>query len=125
MSKKHLVDAYNLDLIKSYIAMVTLDMDRLDGDDLLLSAQKGEKMLGICISEPIELEGNELVVFYEEKLMVIYPSRDADETKVTLDMKNMHVLMCSAYGIERGVLDEASRVAVDYVNFYSVGGLEK
>lgn len=116
-----LVDAYNLASVKSCIALGAFDIEKLSGDLVLRSAEKGEKFLGIGMSEPIELKGNELVVPDAEKLIAIYPYRDADETKITLATKDVLLLICGAPGIEEKILDGAAQTAIDYVTRFCGG----
>jgi DNA/RNA-binding domain of Phe-tRNA-synthetase-like protein len=46
-------------------------------------ATQGEKILGIGMKKLMELQGGEIVVSDENKLVAVYPYRDADNTKVT------------------------------------------
>jgi DNA/RNA-binding domain of Phe-tRNA-synthetase-like protein len=116
-----LVDSYNLASVRTCVAMGAFDVEKLRGNLLLRSAKVGEKFLGIGMSEPIELEGNELVVSDDEKLIAVYPYRDAEETKVTLNTKSVRLLICGAPGIGEDVLREASGVAVEYVTKFCGG----
>jgi len=116
-----LVDAYNLASIKSCIAMGAFDMGKLSGDIVLRFAQKGEKFLGIGMGKPVELKGNELVVSDAEKLVAIYPYRDADETKVTLATINILLLICGAPGIEEKILRDAAQTAIEHVTRFCRG----
>ncbi len=119
-----LVDAYNLASIRTGVAMGAFDADELQGELTLRPASKGEKFLGIGMKEPIELEGNELVVSDAEKLIAIYPYRDADETKITGATKDVLLLICGAPGIEEEILRDAARVATGYITGFC-GGEEK
>ena len=110
-----LVDAYNLASIKSIIAIATLDADKLKEDFLMRFAEKGEKFLGIGMGKPITLSGGEIVVSDNEKLVAIYPYRDADNTKVTEDTKNVTIMVCGAPGINEEELENASQVALEYI----------
>jgi len=121
-----LVDSYNLASIHTGIALGAFDLEKLIGDLTLRFSRAGEKFLGIGMGEPIELRGNELVVSDNEKLIAIYPYRDADRTKVTFNTKNICVLVCGVPGIEESVLKMASQVAIDYITKFcgGVGRLE-
>ncbi len=116
-----LVDSYNLASIRTGIAMGAFDAEKLSGPLVLRFARAGEKFLGIGMDEPIELAGNELVVSDAEKLIAIYPYRDADETKATLETRNVLVLICGAPRIEEEILEGASRVAVEYITRFCGG----
>ncbi len=115
------VDAYNLASIKSCIAMGAFDIGKLSGDLVLRFAQRGEKFLGIGMGEPIELKGNELVASDAEKLIAIYPYRDADETKITLATKNVLLLICGAPRIEEKILEDAAQTAIEHVTRFCGG----
>lgn len=120
-----LVDSYNLASIRTGIAMGAFDAEKLSGPLVLRFARAGEKFLGIGMDEPIELAGNELVVSDAEKLIAIYPYRDADETKATLETRNVLVLICGAPRIEEEILEGAARVAVEYITRFCGGGRSK
>ncbi len=118
-----LVDSYNLASIRTEVALGAFDARKLKGDLTLRAAQPGEKFRGIGMDGPIVLAGNEPVVADEEKLIAVYPYRDADDTKVTTVTKDLCLLVCGAPGIDGEKLNEAAKVAVDYiVNF--CGGAE-
>lgn len=116
-----LVDAYNLASIRTGVAMAAFDADELQGELTLRLARKGEKFLGIGMKEPIELEGNELVISDAEKLIAIYPYRDADAAKITEKTRDVLLLMCGAPGIEEEILMDAARVAVEYITRFCGG----
>jgi len=116
-----LVDAYNLASIKTGIAMGAFDADKLRGDFELRFAREGEKFVGIGMDEPIELKGNEIVGADAEKLIAIYPYRDADGTRVTEATKNVVLLICGAPGIEEEILGRAAQVAIEYITRFCGG----
>lgn len=118
-----LVDSYNLASIKTGVALGAFDAARLKGDLTLRPASKGERFLGIGMNQPTVLEGVELVVSDEEKLIAIYPYRDSEETKVTLETRDLCLLVCGAPGIEEEKLVEAAATAVEYITKFC-GGAE-
>ncbi|MGC8817292.1 MAG: B3/B4 domain-containing protein [Candidatus Hadarchaeum sp.] len=118
-----LVDSYNLASIQTGIALGAFNAAKLQGDLTLRPAEKGEKFLGIGMAQPLVLEGAELVVCDEEKLIAVYPYRDAEETKVTLETKELCLLVCGAPGIEETVLKRAGDIAVEYITRFC-GGAE-
>jgi DNA/RNA-binding domain of Phe-tRNA-synthetase-like protein len=111
-----LVDAYNLASIKSRIALATFDADKLEGNLLMRFAQEGEQFYGIGMEKPLILKGGEIVVSDNEKLIAVYPYRDADNTKVTQETENILIVVCGVPGISKETLENASRVALDYIN---------
>ena len=116
-----LVDVYNLASIKSRIALATFDADKLEGTLLMRFAEEGEQFYGIGMEKPLILKGGEIVVSDEEKLVAIYPYRDADNTKVTEETENIMMLFCGVPGIPKENLENASRVALEYITRFCDG----
>jgi DNA/RNA-binding domain of Phe-tRNA-synthetase-like protein len=116
-----LVDAYNLASIKSRIALATFDADQLEGDLLMRFAEEGEQFYGIGMEKPLILKGGEIVVSDEEKLVAVYPYRDADSTKVTEKTENVTIVVCGVPGIPKQDLENASQVAQEYVKRFCGG----
>jgi DNA/RNA-binding domain of Phe-tRNA-synthetase-like protein len=116
-----LVDAYNLASIRSRIALATFDADKLEGELLMRFAEEGEQFFGIGMDKPLILKGGEIVVSDEEKLVAIYPYRDADNTKVTKETENVIIVVCGVPGISKETLEKASRVALEYITRFCNG----
>lgn len=116
-----LVDVYNLASIKSRIALATFDVDKLEGDLLMRFAEEGERFYGIGMEKPLILKGGEIVVSDEEKLVAIYPYRDADSTKVTDRTENVTIVVCGVPGIPKRDLENASQVTVEYIKRFCAG----
>jgi len=110
-----LVDAYNLASIKTGIAIAAFDADRLQGDLTMRFAEEDEKFLGIGMKRPALLQGGEIVVQDREKLVAIYPYRDADDSKVTEATRNVLLLFCGVPRIGVRQLADASKVASEYI----------
>lgn len=102
-----LVDSYNLASMESRIALAAFDLSTLQGDLHLRFAREGEEFLGIGMRDPISLSGGEVVVEDDLGLVAVYPYRDAERTKVTLDTEDVLVIVCGVPGIDREALDEA------------------
>ena len=111
----NVVDSYNLASIKTEIALAAFNRDELKGSLLMRAAEKGERFLGIAMSEPMELNGVEVVISDEEKLVAVYPYRDAEKSKVSNVTRNLLILVCGVPGIDEQHLLEAGRVALDLV----------
>ena len=110
-----LVDAYNLASIKTGIAIAAFDADRLQGELIMRYAEEDEKFLGIGMKRPALLQGREIVVQDREKLVAIYPYRDADDSKVAEATRNVLLLFCGVPGISVRRLADASKVASEYI----------
>ncbi len=67
------------------------------------------------------LAGNEIIIKDEEKLIAIYPYRDADDSKVTLETKEILLMSCGVPGITSEKLDEAVNLAGEYLARYCKG----
>lgn len=119
-----LVDAYNLASIKSRIALATFDKDKLRGDLCMRFAKEGEQFWGIGMEKPLILKGGEIVVTDNENLIAVYPYRDADNTKVTEETKNVTIIVCGAPGITEETLEFASQLAQNYVLRFCDGNVE-
>jgi len=111
-----LVDVYNLASIKSRIALATFDADKLEGDLIMRFAIEGEEFYGIGMEESLVLKGSEIVLCDNEKMIAVYPHRDADNTKVTEKTKNVTIVICGVPGISKTTLENASKVTLEYIN---------
>jgi DNA/RNA-binding domain of Phe-tRNA-synthetase-like protein len=116
-----LVDAYNLASVKTEIALAAFDANKLKGDLLMRFAEEEEKFLGIGMEKPMLLQGGEIVVSDSEKLVAIYPYRDADSTKITEKTKNVTLLICGVPGIGEKTLQNAAQMALEYITRFCDG----
>lgn len=110
-----LVDAYNLASVETKIAIGAFDMEKIKGSLKMRFAKQGETFRGIGMEKDIILKGREVVIEDGEKIIAIYPYRDSDETKITLETKNAVILTCGVPGIEEGLLKEAGERAVHHI----------
>lgn len=116
-----LVDTYNLASIKTRIAIATFDADKLDGKLLMRFAKEGEQILGIGMEKPLILKGREIIISDQEKLIAVYPHRDADNTKVTKKTENVSIVVCGVPGITEEVLESASDLTLEYITRFCSG----
>ncbi len=114
------VDAYNLASINSEIALAAFDAVGIEGSLIMRSGIKGEEFLGIGMKKPLFLKGNEVVITDDSKLVAVYPYRDADSTKITLDTREAIVLSCGVPGIELDKLNNASQLANEYISRFCI-----
>ncbi len=105
------VDAYNLVSIQTAIPIASFDANLVEGIPLMREALPGEEFLGIAMNKPMTLKGGEAVIEDDERLIAIYPYRDADHSKVTENTENVLMLMCGAPGVTRNTLNEAAELA--------------
>jgi DNA/RNA-binding domain of Phe-tRNA-synthetase-like protein len=117
----NVVDSYNLASIKTEVALAAFNRDELRGGLLMRTAESGERFHGIGMKEPMDLNGREVVISDEEKLVAIYPYRDADRSKVSATTKNLLILVCGVPGINEKILNEAGKVALELVTKFCGG----
>ena len=122
-----IVDAYNLSSIETGVALAAFDENLIRGDLTMRFSTPGEVFTGIGMDKPMMLRGNEVVLSDsdsdsdDEKLVAIYPYRDADSTKVTADTENIILLSCGVPGIDDGLLEQAAITAIDYITRFCGG----
>jgi len=118
------VDAYNIASFETLIALAAFDGDRVVGEPYMREAEAGEEFLGIGMGRPRILKGGEPVIADDEKLLALYPYRDADSSKVTLQTTEILLLVCGVPGIDFETLRKAGEVAVEYITRFCGGGVE-
>lgn len=116
-----LVDTYNLASVDTAVALAAFDEDGLVGELLMREAEAGEEFLGIGMERPVVLQGGEAVVADGEKLIAIYPYRDADACKIKERTGNVLMLVCGVHNIDDETLERAGRIAVEYVTRFCGG----
>jgi DNA/RNA-binding domain of Phe-tRNA-synthetase-like protein len=118
------VDAYNLVSMETAIPIASFDADLLGGELLMREATTGEEFTGIGMEKPVTLTGGEAVIEDGDRLVAIYPYRDADHSKVTFKTANVLMLMCGSPGITLDTLSQASSVARDILPRFCGGHTE-
>jgi DNA/RNA-binding domain of Phe-tRNA-synthetase-like protein len=120
-----LVDAYNLASIESGIALAAFNADKLKGGPRMRFARPGEDFLGIGMEKVKTLGGGEIVMEDDEKLIAVYPYRDADNTKITLGTVNMVLVACGVPGIGEKHLIRAGELGVEYITRFCGGRISR
>lgn len=110
-----LVDSYNMASIESEITMAAFDASRISGRISITYSSPGEEFLGIGMEHPIVMRGGEVVIRDDSKILSIYPYRDSEHSKVSLNTVDSVLLVCGVPGIPRNRLEDALDVAVRYV----------
>jgi len=118
------VDSYNLASVRSGIPIAAFDTDTLAGDLTLRFARDGELFLGIGMKNPVMLQKNQVIMTDAEQIIAIYPYRDSDTTKVTLDTRNIRIITCGVPKIVREQLIEAYDLCAGYLEKYAGGDFE-
>jgi DNA/RNA-binding domain of Phe-tRNA-synthetase-like protein len=111
----NVVDSYNLASIKTEVALAAFNRDELKGKLIMRTAEKDEQFQGIGMNERMKLSGGEVVICDEEKLVAVYPYRDANRSKVSTGTENLLILVCGVPGIDDSVLTDAGRVVLELV----------
>ncbi|MFQ5977611.1 MAG: B3/4 domain-containing protein [Candidatus Heimdallarchaeota archaeon] len=118
----NLVDIYNIVSLETGIPLAAFDLACVSGDVLTLRfATENEPFVGIGMKKPKILRGGEVVIADAERLVAIYPHRDADYTKVTLETKDVVILLCGAPGVSIKTLNSALDLAVEWISDFCGG----
>ena len=109
------VDAYNMASMATCVALAAFDISRLNGDIIMRFANMGEEFLGVGMDKPVVLAGGEIVMADASRLVAVYPYRDADYSRITLQTKNLILVSCGVPGISVDQLKEAVDRASEFV----------
>ena len=118
-----LVDAYNLASVSTCIPFGAFDIDRIKGELVMRKASPGEEFLGIGMDDPLRLIGGEAIIQDDERLIAVYPYRDAEFSKVTLSTRNLLLMVCGVPGIGGLELEKAEAVGVNYITRFCGGAV--
>jgi DNA/RNA-binding domain of Phe-tRNA-synthetase-like protein len=112
------VDSYNLASAVTFIPMGAYDLSKIKGE-LRIRRSEGEEFRGIG-GKTLTTSG-EIVMADDEKLVNIFPYRDADETKITADTTDILIVVCGIEGIDRTYLRDSASKAVELVTRFCGG----
>jgi DNA/RNA-binding domain of Phe-tRNA-synthetase-like protein len=62
-----------------------------------------------------------LVLADQKQVLCIYPYRDTDLTKITMQTRNAMIIVYGVPGIDEQVLKEAAETTLDYIRLVSQG----
>jgi DNA/RNA-binding domain of Phe-tRNA-synthetase-like protein len=117
-----LVDAYNLASMKTGIAIGVFDSAKFSTTVLKMRfASKDELFYGIGMADAKSLAGIEIVIVDGDRIIAIYPYRDADYTKVTESTKEAIALICGVPGIDKKTLIDCAHITIDYITRFCGG----
>ena len=114
------VDTVNLASLKTFVTMSLFDEGKISGPILLRLATEGEIFYDIGESH-YKLSGKELVLTDKEKVLRIYPCRDAEGAKITLDTEGAILIVGGAIGIDDAKMKSAMATATAYLKRFSKG----
>jgi DNA/RNA-binding domain of Phe-tRNA-synthetase-like protein len=109
----NLVDAYNLASALTLIPMGAYDAGKVKGE-LRIRTSRGERFVGIGGKELVTK--GEIVLSDEEKILSIYPYRDADATKITDATRDAIVVLCGVKGVERDYLRQSAEKTLEIIS---------
>ncbi len=109
------VDCYNLASAETGVAMGAYDLSKLSGKLKLRRGNPSEEFLGIGFSSPARLKGGEPVLSDGEKIVAVYPYRDSELTKVTMETREILILSCGVPGVPLELIQQAGEKAVGYL----------
>ena len=81
--------------------------------------------MGIGMTAEETLTGKEVVIQDSRGLVAIYPYRDANLSRVTLETKDVSVLVCGVPGIHSGHLEKCRRISADYIMRFCGGKIKQ
>lgn len=109
-----LVDTYNLSSIITGVPLAAFDHDIIRGDLEARFADPGEKFYGIGMDEPVILK-DEIIITDNNKILSIYPHRDAEKTRIQETTKNILLMTCGAPEIHEQILTKAEDTTIKYI----------
>jgi DNA/RNA-binding domain of Phe-tRNA-synthetase-like protein len=115
------VDAYNLASACSGIPIAAFDTDTLSGDLTMRFAREGEIFFGIGMEKPVVLQEKQVILNDSKNIVAVYPYRDSDATKVTMDTRNIRILICGVPRVERERVIKEFDVCAGYLKKYAGG----
>jgi DNA/RNA-binding domain of Phe-tRNA-synthetase-like protein len=115
------VDAYNLASTKTILPISGFDVDLLNQPFHVRFAKNGETFTGIGMDKPITLTEQMLVLADQKQVLCIYPYRDTDLTKITMQTRNAMIIVYGVPGIDEQVLKGAAETTLDYIRLVSQG----
>jgi len=118
------VDAYNLASLKTIVPISGFDPDLLTMPFQVRFAKNGEAFTGIGMTKPMTLTDKTLVLTDAKQAVCIYPYRDSDATKMTLNSRKTLIIAYGAPGISNDYLKQAAESTLAYIRFVSGGTAE-
>ncbi|MBC7129841.1 hypothetical protein H5T51_01295 [Candidatus Bathyarchaeota archaeon] len=118
------VDAYNLASMKTIIPISGFDIDKLNPPLNVRFAEKSEEFKGIGMNETLKLDDNLLVLADRQRVICIYPHRDSDYTKITATTRKILIVGYGAPRISRQQLEEAVKLALNYIKAVCGGEID-
>jgi DNA/RNA-binding domain of Phe-tRNA-synthetase-like protein len=110
--------------MKTIVPISGFDVGLLNLPFQVRFAKNGEVFTGIGMTKPMILTGKILVLADEKQVLCIYPYRDCDSTKITLQTKNAMIVGYGTPAITEQQLKEAVETTLDYIRQVAGGEVE-
>lgn len=117
------VDAYNLASMETIIPISGFEMDCLK-PPLHVRFARNEAFTGIGMDKPMFLTEKTLVLTDEKQVLCVYPYRDSDYTKITLQTQNAVIVGYGVPEIGCDNLNGAVEKTLGYIRSVSGGEVE-
>ncbi len=115
------VDIFNAVSAATGVAMCAYDFDKLAGKLTMTLSTGQETFLGIGMSRPKLLESGQLIIKDENSVVSLYPYRDANHTKITINTRNILLTADGVPGLQGHVLKDSLNETVSQI-LQNVGG---
>ncbi len=115
------VDAYNMASAVSGVPIAAFDADKITNKLTMRFATEGESFFGIGMKEPVMLKPNQVVIDDCGHIIAVYPYRDSDDTKVTAETGNIHLVACGVPKIDKNKVLGAYATCTRYLSDYAGG----
>ncbi|MFX0084598.1 MAG: B3/4 domain-containing protein [Candidatus Hodarchaeota archaeon] len=118
------VNTYNLASAISGVSLGAYDKDTILAPLYVRFAETDEPFLGIGSSKARNLSGKELVLADRKGIISLYPHRDADRTKISLETKKALLVAFGVPGISQEELRFSIEKTAEILNQIDGGKLE-
>ena len=119
------VDAYNLASLMTIIPLSGFDLDKIALPLHVRFSKPSEEFQGIGMQTPMRLDAKMLLLTDKNQILCIYPHRDADATKITVNTKNVLIVGYGAPNISKSQLSKAVETALSYIKRVAGGSVEQ
>jgi lysyl-tRNA synthetase class 2 len=121
-----LVDAYNLIVLESKIALGAFDYQRLSFPVILRLAEEGEKIVLLGETEPKKIKRGEMVYADQSRIMTLDLNyRDCDYTKITTNTKDVILFADGCPGISSDEVLVGLEKGIEFITRFCDGKLVK
>lgn len=121
-----LVDAYNVAVLESKIALGAFDLDKLILPVTLKLAREDEEITLLGELEPTRIKEKEMVYADQRRIMTLDLNyRDCDYTKITAETKNVILFADGYQGISSGEVMAGLEKGIEYITKFCGGKLVK